>query len=307
RPVPGKARVPPQAIAETVVRHVGEAVAVVVADDPYRAADGAEAVRVTWEPRPAAASVERATAPGAPRVFDDWADNVAGVATSAVGDVARGFAEADVVVEAALDFPRVAGVPIEPRGVVAHPATADGLFTLWSSTQVPYSVRGAVIGLNTINHLAGPYRIPHFAGECVNVVTHKTFMGAYRGAGRPEAAFVLDRLLDRAARRLGLDAADLRRRNLIRKEAMPYKPGHRYRDGVAIAYDPADYVAAFDRALALADYERWRGERDRRRGSARPVGVGLSAYLEGTGIGPFEGADLRIDPGGTVFVAVGVS
>src|SRR5439155_1087912 len=129
----------------------------------------------------------------------------------------------------------------------------------------------------------------------------------YRGAGRPEAAFVLDRLLDRAARRLGLDPADLRRRNLIRKEAMPYRPGHAYRDGVPITYDPADYVAAFDRALALADYERWRAERDRRRGTARPVGVGLSAYLEGTGIGPFEGADVRIDPGGTVLGAVGRS
>src|SRR5438093_628559 len=370
------------AIADAVARHAGEAVAVVIADDAYHAADGADAVRVTWEPRPAAASVERALVPGAPRVFDDWPDNVAGVARSAVGDVARGFAEADVVVEAALDFPRVAGVPIEPRGVVAHPATPDGLFTVWSSTQVPYSVRGAVaaalglgesrvrvlapdvgggfgikghpyaeevliavvarrlgrpvkwietrrehfltaatdrdqrhrerlgartdgtltaietrftrdhgayptlgdvIGLNTINHLAGPYRVLHFAGECVNVVTHKTFMGAYRGAGRPEAAFVLDRLLDRAARRLGLDPAELRRRNLIRKEAMPYRPGHAYRDGVAITYDPADYVAAFDRALLLLDSERWCAERDRRRGTARPVGVGLSAYLEGTG------------------------
>jgi carbon-monoxide dehydrogenase large subunit len=394
------------AIADGIARHVGEAAAVIVADDPYRAADGADAVRITWEPRPAAASVECATAPGAPRVFDDWPDNVAGLATSGVGDVARGFAEADVIVEAALDFPRVAGVPIEPRGVIAHPATADGLFTVWSSTQVPYAVRAAVaralglaearvrvlapdvgggfgikghayaeevliavvarrlgrpvkwietrrehfltaapdrdqrhrarlgvrrdgsltaiethftrdhgayptlgdvIGLNTINHLAGPYRVPHFAGECVNIVTHKTFMGAYRGAGRPEAAFVLDRLLDRAARRLGLDPADLRRRNLVRKDAMPYTPGHRYRDGVAITYDPADYVAAFDRALALADYERWRAERDRRRGTARPIGIGLSAYLEGTGIGPFEGADVRIDPDGTVFVAVGVA
>ena len=394
------------AIADSVARHVGEAVAVVVADDPYRATDGADAVRVTWEAQPAAVTVEGATAAAAPRVFEEWPDNVAGLATSCVGDVARGFAEADVIVEAMLDFPRVAGVPIEPRGVVAHPGTADGLFTVWSSTQVPYAVRGAiaralglgesrvrvlapdvgggfgikghayaeevliaavarrlgrpvkwietrrehfltaapdrdqrhrarlgvrrdgsltaietrftrdhgayptlgdVIGLNTINHLAGPYRVPHFAGECVNVVTHKTFMGAYRGAGRPEAAFVLDRLLDRAARELGVDPADLRRRNLIRKETMPYKPGHRYRDGVAITYDPADYVAAFDRALALVDYERWRAERDRRRGSARPIGVGLSAYLEGTGIGPFEGADVRIDPDGTVFVAVGVA
>jgi len=394
------------AIADEVARHVGEAVAVVVADDPYRAADGAEALGITWERRPAVASVERAIAPAAPRVFDDWPDNIAGTATSAVGDVARGFADADVIVEATLEFPRMAGVPIEPRGVVAHPATADGLFTVWSSTQVPYAVRAAVaralglgesrvrvlapdvgggfgikghayaeevliavvarrlgrpvkwietrrehfqtaapdrdqrhrarlgvrrdgrltavethftrdhgayptlgdvIALNTINHLAGPYHVPHFAGECVNVVTHKTFMGAYRGAGRPEAAFVLDRLLDRAARRLGLDPADLRRRNLIRKEAMPYKPGHRYRDGVAITYDPADYVAAFDRALVLVDYDGWRAERDRRRGTVRPIGIGLSAYLEGTGIGPFEGADVRIDPDGTVFVAVGVA
>ena len=394
------------AIADTVARHVGEAVAVVVADDPYRATDGADAVRVTWEAQPAAVTVDGATAAAAPRVFEEWPDNVAGFATSGVGDIARGFADADVIVEAMLDFPRVAGVPIEPRGVVAHPATADGLFTVWSSTQVPYAVRGAiaralglgesrvrvlapdvgggfgikghayaeevliaavarrlgrpvkwietrrehfltaapdrdqrhrarlgvrrdgrltaietrftrdhgayptlgdVIGLNTINHLAGPYRVPHFAGECVNVVTHKTFMGAYRGAGRPEAAFVLDRLLDRAARQLGVDPADLRRRNLIRKEAMPYKPGHRYRDGVAITYDPADYVAAFDRVLAVVDYERWRAERDRRRGSARPIGLGLSAYLEGTGIGPFEGADVRVDPDGTVFVAVGVA
>ncbi|HEV8583830.1 MAG TPA: xanthine dehydrogenase family protein molybdopterin-binding subunit [Methylomirabilota bacterium] len=394
------------AIADAVARHAGEAVAVVVADDAYRAADGADAVRVTWEPRPAAASVEAALAPGAPRVFEEWPDNVAGVSKSAIGDTARGFAEADVIVDVALAFPRVAGVPIEPRGVLAHPATPDGLFTVWSSTQVPYGVRAAVaaalglgesrvrvlapdvgggfgikghpyaeevliaavarrlgrpvkwietrrehfltaapdrdqrhrarigvrrdgtitaletrftrdhgayptlgdaIALNTINHLPGPYRVPNLAGECVNVVTHKTFMGAYRGAGRPEAAFVLDRLLDRAARRLGMDGADFRRRNLIAKGAMPYRTGLTYRDGVAITYDPADYVAAFDRALALLDYARWRDEARRRRGGPRPVGLGVSAYVEGTGLGPFEGADVRVDPGGRVFVALGVS
>jgi CO/xanthine dehydrogenase Mo-binding subunit len=393
-------------IAADVVRHVGEAVAVVVADDAYRAADGADAVRVEWDPRPAVSSVERATAPDAARVFEEWPDNIAGVITAGVGDIDRGFSEADVIVETALDFPRVAGVPIEPRGVVAHPGTADGLFTVWSSTQVPYAVRGAiaralglgesrvrvlapdvgggfgikghayaeeiliaavarriarpvkwvetrrehfltaapdrdqrhharlgvrrdgtltaietrftrdhgayptlgdVIGLNTINHLPGPYRVPHVAGACTNVVTHKTFMGAYRGAGRPEAAFVLDRLLDRAARQLGIDPADLRRRNLIRKAEMPYRPGLRYRDGVEITYDPADYVAAFDRVLVLGEYEESRAERNRRRGSTRPVGVGVSAYVEGTGIGPFEGADVRVDPDGTVFVAIGVS
>lgn len=393
-------------LADDEVHHAGEAVAVVVAESAYAAADGAERVVVDWEPRHAVATVAAAIAPGAPRVFADWPDNIAGPASGAVGDVTRGFADADVVVETTLEFPRVTGVPMEPRGVLAHPAPPGGVLTVWTSTQVPYNVRTAVatalgvpeervrvlapdvgggfgvkghaypedvlipvvarklgrpvkwietrrehflsaaadrdqrhharmgvtrdgaitaiettftrdhgayptltdaIALNTINHLPGPYRVPNLRGECVNVVTHKTFAAAYRGAGRPEAAFVLDRLLDRAARALGMDAAALRRANLIRREEMPYRTGLTYRDGVAITYDPADYRAAFDRALALLDYDGWRAEQKLRRGSARPVGVGLSAYVEGTAIGPFEGADVRVDPDGTVFVLIGVS
>src|SRR5262249_8508140 len=76
---------------------------------------------------------------------------------------------------------------------------------------------------------------------------------------------------------------------------------------VPISYDPSDYVAAFDRALSRLGYDGWRDEQKRRRGTARPIGIGLSAYVEGTGIGPFEGADVRVDPNGTVFVHIGVS
>jgi carbon-monoxide dehydrogenase large subunit len=94
---------------------------------------------------------------------------------------------------------------------------------------------------------------------------------------------------------------------MIRPEEMPYASGLTYRDGARIVYDPADYPAAFDQALERLGYERWREERSRRRGTSRPIGIGLSAYVEGTGIGPFEGADVRVDPGGTVFVHVGVS
>ena len=94
---------------------------------------------------------------------------------------------------------------------------------------------------------------------------------------------------------------------MIRPEEMPYASGLTYRDGVPIIYDPADYPAAFDLMLARLDYARWREEQARRRGGARPLGIGLSAYVEGTGIGPFEGADVRVDPDGTVFVHVGVS
>jgi carbon-monoxide dehydrogenase large subunit len=394
------------AIAGAKARYAGEAVAVAVADDVYRATDAAHAVDVRYEVLSAAATVDAALAPGAPRVFDEWPDNAAGPSDGSVGDVTRGFAEAQVIVEARLHVPRVAAMPIEPRGVLVQPEAPDRRLTVWTSTQVPFAVRAAiaaalglaeeqvrviapdvgggfgakghvypedvllaavarrlgrpvkwietrrehflatapdrdqhhrarlgvardgaiaavqteftrdggaypvigdVISLNSINHLPGPYRIPHLKGSAVNVVTHKTFSAAYRGAGRPEVAYVLDRLLDRAARRGGLDPAALRRRNLIRPSEMPYTTGLRYRDGVPIVYDPADYPAAFDRLLASFGYDEWRDIQKGRRGSMRPVGIGLSAYLEGTGIGPFEGADVKIDPSGIVYLQIGVS
>jgi carbon-monoxide dehydrogenase large subunit len=185
--------------------------------------------------------------------------------------------------------------------------TIVALETRFTRDHGAYPTLGEAITLNTINHMPGPYRVPSFRGEGQNVVTHKTFIAAYRGAGRPEAAFVADRLLDRAARRIGMDPADLRRANLIRANEMPYRTGLAYRDGAVIAYDPADYVAGFERLLGLVEYDRWRKEATSRRGSRRPLGVGLSAYVEGTGLGPFEGADVRVDPSGTVYVYLGVS
>jgi len=392
-------------LAGSRVRHVGEAVAVVVARDPYAAADGVERVVVDYDPLAAAISPEAATAPGAPRVNEEWPDNLAGVSTGAKGHPAEALAAAPVVVAARLAYPRVAGMPLETRGVLAAPDPIGGGLTVWTSTQVPFAVRsgialalrlpeerirvivpdvgggfgvkghvypeellipavvrrlgrpvkwvetrsehcltaagdrdqvheariglerdgrivgietaftrdhgaaptlGEAITLNTINHLPGPYRVPHYRGVGRNVLTHKTFAAAYRGAGRPEAAFVLDRLLDRAARRLGMDPAALRRMNLIRPDEMPSPTGLTYRDGAPIIYDPADYPAAFDRLLETLDYAGWRREQAKRRGSARPLGIGLCAYVEGTGLGPFEGADIRVDPDGTVFVHLGV-
>ena len=386
-------------------RHVGEIVAVVVADDPYVAADGAERVMVAYEPLPAALSPEADAAPGAPRVNEAWPDNVVSVSAGAKGTPEAAMAGAEVVVAARLAYPRVAGMPLETRGVLAAPDPIGGGLTVWTSTQVPFAVRsgiapvvglqeerirvlvpdvgggfgvkghvypeeilvpvvarrlgrpvkwaetrsehcltaagdrdqlheariglgrdgrivaidtaftrdhgaspmlGEAITLNTINHLPGPYRVPNYRGVGRNLLTHKTFAAAYRGAGRPEAAFVLDRLLDRAARRIGMDPAELRRRNLIRADEMPSPTGLTYRDGAPITYDPADYPAAFERLLLALDYEGWRAEQAKRRGSARPIGLGLCAYVEGTGIGPFEGADIRVDPDGTVFVHLGV-
>jgi carbon-monoxide dehydrogenase large subunit len=388
------------------VMHLGEGVAVVVAENPYIAADAVERVAVEYELLPIAASPESALAPGAPRVHDDWPDNLAGISESRTGDARTAFAKADLIVEMELEYPRVGGMPIEGRGVLASYDGATGLLTVWLSTQVPFGVRtgiAAVLGMaeehvrviapevgggfgvkghvypedilvpavarrlgrpvkwietrrehfltaaadrdqvhharlgvsregsivaleteftrdhgahttlgeaithNTINHLVGPYRVPHYAAVGRNVVTHKTFIAAYRGAGRPEANFVLDRLLDRAARGIGMDPAALRRRNLVRFQEMPWRTGLTYRDGVPIAYDPSDYVKMFDVALEALGYADWRAEQARRRGTSRPIGLGVSAYVEGTGIGPYEGANVRVDPNGTVFVDIGVS
>src|SRR5262249_37982281 len=178
--------------------------------------------------------------------------------------------------------------------------------TAFTRAHGAFPALGQAITQNPINHLPGPYRVPNYRAVGDNVMTHKTFAAAYRGAGRPEAAFVLDRLLDRAARRIGMDPAELRRRNLIRPAEMPFRTGLRYRDGGVIAYDPADFPAAFDKALEVLDYAGWRAEQARRRGAGPRLGIGVSAYVEGTGLGPYEGAQVRVDPSGTVYVMVGV-
>jgi carbon-monoxide dehydrogenase large subunit len=170
-----------------------------------------------------------------------------------------------------------------------------------------YPVMGNGLTANTVNHLPGPYRVPHYRGRGESVVTTTMFNAAYRAAGRPEANFVMERLMDIGARRLGLDPADLRRRNLIRAADMPYRPGLTYKDGVAVTYDPGDYPAAFERMLRAFDYDDWRKRQMATAGSARPIGVGIACYAQGTGLGPFEGATVRVDPQGKVYVLIGVA
>src|SRR6266850_1093498 len=288
------------AIGGPKVRHAGEAVAVVVADDAYRAADAADAVDAEYAVLPAAATVEAALAPGAARVFDEWPDNVA-------RRLGRSVKWIETRREHFLATAPDRDQRHQARLGVAKDGTITAIETTFTRDGGAYPVLGDVITLNTINHLPGPYRVAHLRGTALNVVTHKSFTAAYRGAGRPEGAYVLDRLLDRAARVVRLDPAELRRRNLIRPDEMPFATGLRYRDGVPIVYDPADYRAAFDRVLDRFEYGEWRIAQQARHASTTPIGIGLSAYLEGTGIGPFEGADVRIDPSGMVYLQIGVS
>jgi carbon-monoxide dehydrogenase large subunit len=170
-----------------------------------------------------------------------------------------------------------------------------------------YPAEGAGLTANTVNHLPGPYRVPNYKALGTSIVTTKTVNAAYRGAGRPEAVFVMERLMDLGARRLGLDPAELRRRNLVRPEEMPYRPGLTYKDGVPVAYDPGDFPRAFERALALLHYDEWRKRQKAQASTPRRIGVGLACYVQGTGLGPFEGAIVRVDPSGKVYVLIGVA
>lgn len=164
---------------------------------------------------------------------------------------------------------------------------------------------GLVVPYNTVSHLRGQYRIDNFFAEATCVLTNKTPGAPVRGAGRVAAIFVLERVVDRIARRLGLDPAEVRLRNLIPAEAMPYDLGIPYRDGRPAVYDSGDYPAQLRAALEAIDYAGFRRRQVQLRQEGRHVGIGIAAYTEGSGYGPHEGAIVRVDESGNVTVLSG--
>ena len=168
-----------------------------------------------------------------------------------------------------------------------------------------YNVWGVVLPYNTVAHLIGPHRIRNMRVDVQAVVTHKTPNAPYRGAGRPETVFAMDRAVDCLARQLGLDAADIRRKNYIRADEMPFDFGMPYRDGNPLVYDTGDFPAALEAALNAAGYAELRRDQKRLRDAGVYRGIGLSGYVEGTAIGPFEGVTVKVDLAGHVTVATG--
>jgi carbon-monoxide dehydrogenase large subunit len=126
----------------------------------------------------------------------------------------------------------------------------------------------------------------------------------YRGAGQPEATFARERLLDVAAQRLGIDPAEIRRRNLLPPEALPFDTGIRSVDG-PVRFDTGDFPRALEAALQAIQYARLRDEQAAALGQGRCLGIGLAVYSQITGTGPFEGADVRVGPDGTVTLTTG--
>jgi aerobic carbon-monoxide dehydrogenase large subunit len=156
--------------------------------------------------------------------------------------------------------------------------------------------------------LPGPYRVPNYGCDLWSVVTNKTPAGTLRSPGRPECNFVRERLLDQAAAQLGIDAAEIRRRNLIRPEEMPYDCGTKS-FGVSTVYDSGDFPALFDELLRRLNYERERADQAavNARTSGPRRGIGLAVYVEKTGLGPFETTAVEARPDGRLVVDTGAS
>jgi aerobic carbon-monoxide dehydrogenase large subunit len=151
----------------------------------------------------------------------------------------------------------------------------------------------------------GPYRIPNIHSELRAAYTNLQPSGAVRGAGRPQGVLVMERMMDRMAETTGLDPAEVRARNLIPADAFPYPVGMWFRDGAPLTYDSGNYPELLRRALDRADYAQARREQTALRAQGRHRGIGVAICVEGVGLGPFEGAILRLDSRGRVVVTSG--
>ena len=185
-------------------------------------------------------------------------------------------------------------VAVDRRGKITAlrgTVIADVGAYLYPSTTVPPS--------RVADLMTGAYDIPAATVDLVGVATNKAPTGPYRGAGRPEAAYIAERMVDRVAGELGLDPVEVRRRNLIPPDRFPY------RTPLGAIYDSGDYGRSMDRACELAEYDRWRGEQRRARAQGRFVGIGVATYIEPAGSQVWETAAVTVTPEGRVQIRTG--
>jgi CO/xanthine dehydrogenase Mo-binding subunit len=170
-----------------------------------------------------------------------------------------------------------------------------------------YDPYGLTVPINTQCTLLGPYLVPAYESEFTVVFTNKTIVTPVRGAGRQHGVFVMERLLDLAARQLGITPVEIRRRNYLPPTAFPYSNEILYQDSAPLVYDSGNYMEALDRAVDQIGYERFkRDEQPALRREGRTLGIGIVSYVEGTGIGPYEGARVTVETDSSVTVATGV-
>jgi carbon-monoxide dehydrogenase large subunit len=173
--------------------------------------------------------------------------------------------------------------------------------------QGAYALQDVNLPYNSASAVTGPYVVPALAMTVAVALTNKVPVSSVRGAGYPQAAFAIERLVDRVARELGLDRAETRRRNLIGADQMPYLKPIKARSGVGIEYDSGDYPACQAAVLAAIGWDAFPARQAQARSQGRHIGIGLANAVKGTGRGPFESGTVRISPSGRISVFTGAA
>ena len=399
--IPGLKQVPCPYLAGAVVDATGVPVAAILAESAALARDAADSIEVEYEPLPPVADPARGLEPGAPLAHVELGTNQAFDWLLKGGDVDAAFDRAAHVVKVRLDHNRLAGAPMEPRGVLARYDAGSGELTLWLTTQNPFLSRadlasvlgfpehklrviapdvgggfgvkgplyreeivaaalareigrpvrwmstrtedllttiqaraavteaagavtadGEIVGLraravfdlgahllslslvppmSASTHIFGPYRIQNAELQSLGVYTNTAPTGPYRGSGRPVGVYLIERLMDEAARATRLDPVEIRRRNFIPPDAFPY------RTPFGPAYDSGNYARALDRVVELADYAGLRREQAAARSRGEIMGIGVAAYVESTNVLGWESGVVRVERSGKVTAITGSS
>ena len=170
-----------------------------------------------------------------------------------------------------------------------------------------YNPYGLTVPINSQCTMLGPYVIPAYDSTFTSVFTTLPIVTPYRGAGRQHGVFVIERLLDLAAHELRLDPVEIRRRNLIPPDAFPFNNEIIYQDFAPLQYDSGNYEPVLDKALAAIGYEKFvHQEQPKLRAEGRCVGIAVACYVEGTGVGPYEGAKVQVQSNGRVSLVTGI-
>jgi aerobic carbon-monoxide dehydrogenase large subunit len=169
---------------------------------------------------------------------------------------------------------------------------------------IPY---GLIVPIITSTQLLGPYKPGVYRVEFASLYTNTVIVTPYRGAGRPQGCFVMERVMDAIAADLGIDRTVVRERNFIRPDEMPYDQGLVFQDGRQLLYDSGDFPASLAKLKALVGWDDFEAVREQARSEGRRVGIGLACYVEGTGVGPYEGGHIRVETDGTVVVSTGLT
>ncbi len=394
-------------LARDRVVHVGEPIAVVVAESRYIAEDALEDIVVDIEPLPVVVGLEEALAPDSPVIHEALGTNVAAHVVQQKGDYEAARGDAHTVVSRKFSYDRGVAGAIENRGILADWNARNEELTVWDTTQAPIPIRnglaerlgllqsqvrvvapflgggfgpkmmmfypeellipwismrlerpvkwiedraesffattnerlqlheaelavdsegrilgvkdvflhdsgaydpyGITVPINTQCTLLGPYRVPNYYSEFTAVFTNKTIVTPVRGAGRQHGVFVMERLLDFAAKELGIDRVEIRKRNFLTPDEFPHDHEILFQDSAPLVYDSGDYLPAMEKAAEMIGYRKFLDEEQpKARAEGRRLGLGIVSYVEGTGIGPYEGARVSVEPSGKVQLATGV-